>query len=116
MSTLIYNAKIYLERERFAQAMLINDQGRIEAVGTNEEIKALAGDATCYDAAGRTIVPGFNDSHQHLFNTGIALASVHLQGVTSIDGNISKTMNCNLAKSFSVWDGTRTISPMSTVC
>lgn len=84
MSTLIYNAKIYLERERFAQALLINDEGRIEAVGTNEEMAAISGDATRYDAAGRTIVPGFNDSHQHLFNTGIALASVHLQGVSSI--------------------------------
>ena len=85
MSTLIYNANIYVERGVFAQALLVGDDGKIAAVGTEEEVRAACtGSETQFDAQGRTIVPGFNDSHQHLFNTGIALAAVRLQGVTSI--------------------------------
>ena len=85
MSTLIYNANIYVQRGVFAQALLVGDDGKITAVGTEEEVRAACtGNENLYDAQGRTIVPGFNDSHQHLFNTGIALAAVRLQGVTSI--------------------------------
>lgn len=85
MSTLIYNANIYVERGVFAQALLVGDDGKIAAVGTEDEVRAACtGNETQFDAQGRTIVPGFNDSHQHLFNTGIALAAVRLQGVTSI--------------------------------
>lgn len=85
MSTLIYNANIYVQRGVFAQALLVGDDGKIAAVGTEDEVRAAStGNETQFDAQGRTIVPGFNDSHQHLFNTGIALAAVRLQGVTSI--------------------------------
>ena len=84
MATLIYNAHIYLERDRFADAILI-DEGLVKAVGTLEEVSAAApADAERWDARGRTVVPGFNDSHQHLFNTGIALADVRLHTARSI--------------------------------
>lgn len=86
MTTVIYNAKVYLERERFAQAVLIED-GIIKAVGSNEGILAAAGStAQRYDAAGRTVVPGFNDSHQHLRMVGELLGSIQLLGVTSLAG------------------------------
>ena len=92
MSTLIYNANIYVERGVFAEALLVGDDGKIAAVGTAAEVRAAAnGNETEYDAGGRTIVPGFNDSHQHLFNTGIALAAVRLQGVTSIQEVIERS-------------------------
>ena len=45
METVIFNANIYLEREKFAQALLIRD-GVIAQVGTNEEVlSAAAGQA-----------------------------------------------------------------------
>lgn len=92
MSTLIYNANIYVERGVFAEALLVGDDGKIAAVGTEAEVRAAANcNETEYDAGGRTIVPGFNDSHQHLFNTGIALAAVRLQGVTSIQEVIERS-------------------------
>ena len=76
METVIFNANIYLEREKFAQALLIRD-GVIAQVGTNEEVLSAAGaDASRMDAQGRTIVPGFNDSHQHLFGVGQMQLSV----------------------------------------
>lgn len=91
MSLLITNAKIYVERDCFAQALLVGENGRIEAVGSEEDVreKAPAG-CEVFDAQGRTIVPGFNDSHQHLMNTGIALAAVRLLGATSIEEVIEK--------------------------
>lgn len=83
-SMVIYNAKAYLERARFAQAILI-ENGIIRAVGSNEGILAAApAGAQRYDAGGRTIVPGFNDSHQHLQMVGELLGSIQLLGADSI--------------------------------
>ena len=83
-SMVIYNAKVYLERDCFAQAILIEGD-RIRAVGSNEGILAAAPtDAERFDAAGRTIVPGFNDSHQHLQMVGELLGSIQLLGAASI--------------------------------
>ena len=64
--TIVYNAKIVtVDDESFssnlgtiAQAMAIRD-GNILAVGSNSEIRALAGPQTeLIDLKGRTIVPG----------------------------------------------------------
>ena len=52
-------------REQIAEAMAIKD-GRILAVGGNEEIKKLAGPGTkAEDLAGRTVLPGLIESHCH---------------------------------------------------
>ena len=67
MNTVIYNANVYLERERFAQALLIED-GTIKMVGTNEEVLSAAPqDAKKMDAQGKTVIPGLVDTHQHLY-------------------------------------------------
>ena len=80
----IYNAKVYVERGHFEEAVLCED-GIIKAVGSNEGILAAApGDAKHYDAKGRTVVPGFNDSHQHLQSVGEDLANIQLLGADSI--------------------------------
>lgn len=47
--------------------------GRIVHVGTNNEVRAMAGDAPVFDAAGQTVVPGFVDGHAHLEMTCTAL-------------------------------------------
>lgn len=84
MKTAIINANVYLEREKFAQAVLISDE-TIEKVGTNAEILAdLPKDGTTIDAQGKTLIPGFNDSHEHLFHVGDEISQVHLLGVTSL--------------------------------
>ena len=50
MATLIFNAKIYVERNRFEEAMVI-DEGVIQALGTNDEMLEKYGKtATLYDA------------------------------------------------------------------
>ena len=58
------NAKIYVEKGVFAQALYAED-GIIRAVGKNEDVLPLCGDAQIIDCGGKTVVPGFNDSHMH---------------------------------------------------
>ena len=90
MSMLIHNAKIYVERDRFADAILIED-GAIIAVGKCDQIVADYPQADIvYDAQGRTIIPGFNDSHLHLMNKGVALAAVDLAGALSIEEVVAR--------------------------
>lgn len=90
MSMLIYNAKIYVERDRFEEALFI-ENGQVVDVGSNDVLLAKYAEAqTQYDAQGRTIIPGFNDSHLHLMNKGVALAAVDLAGATSIEEVIER--------------------------
>ncbi|MEX2376047.1 MAG: amidohydrolase [Dehalococcoidia bacterium] len=63
-----HGGKIVTVNEAFevAEAIAIRD-GRIVAVGTDREIRALAGAGTHeVNLRGRTIVPGFYDNHVHL--------------------------------------------------
>lgn len=63
----IVNAKIVTSStlQPAAQAIAIRD-GKIVAIGTNEEISASFGDATKrIDAGGNTVMPGINDGHSH---------------------------------------------------
>jgi len=52
---------------------------RLVAVGSNDEIRALAAGVDPVDAGGRLIVPGFIDTHVHFVAGGFRLASVQLR-------------------------------------
>jgi len=65
----IINGKIVTVDKEFsiAQAVAVKD-GKIIAVGKNDEVKALAGKNTkVLDLKGKTVLPGINDSHIHAF-------------------------------------------------
>ncbi|MBQ1580712.1 MAG: amidohydrolase family protein, partial [Firmicutes bacterium] len=81
----LINGKVYVERGDFRQAVYAED-GVIKAVGTNDEILALAGsDAKVVDAAGKTVIPGINDAHLHFLFVGIGLSRVDTMGCRSLD-------------------------------
>jgi predicted amidohydrolase YtcJ len=63
----VFNAKVYTVDSRAPQAEAFAVQsGRFTAVGSNAEIKALAGKNTqTFDARQMTVVPGFIDTHNH---------------------------------------------------
>ncbi|MFN4155861.1 MAG: amidohydrolase [Paracoccaceae bacterium] len=68
-----------------AQAVLITGN-RIAAVGTTVEIAALAGpEAEVIDARGRTVLPGFIESHVHLFVAAAELNHIQLWGLKGFD-------------------------------
>jgi len=60
--------------------------GRVLALGDDAEIAALAGPRTRrIDAGGATVLPGFIESHLHLFMGGAELAHLQLLGVKGMD-------------------------------
>jgi hypothetical protein len=69
---ILSNGKIITVDERFTIAQAVAVRGdRIVAVGTNQEIAALAGPATRrIDLGGRAMVPGLIDNHMHLLRYG----------------------------------------------
>lgn len=90
MRTLLINGKIYLEKGRFQEALAIKD-GIVEAIGTTKEIFKMQDESDqIMDLNGKTVLPGFNDSHLHLFLLGEAMASCNLKGSTSIDEMIAR--------------------------
>ncbi|MCQ2561056.1 MAG: amidohydrolase [Clostridia bacterium] len=90
MKKAFINGKIYLEREQFCQAVLAED-GIIKAVDSNEKIKVLAGpDAEIIDLGGKTMIPGFNDSHMHLMMVGEYLARADVSGSKSLQEVIDR--------------------------
>ena len=67
----VWNARVITmdERRPAAEAFAIRD-GRFVAVGSNAEVRPLAGgSAQQVDAKGGTVVPGFIDTHNHLGGT-----------------------------------------------
>jgi len=68
-----------------AAALAIQD-GHIISVGDNAQIRDLAGPQTrIIDAAGGTVLPGFIDSHVHLFGGSVELDYLDLYGVEGLD-------------------------------
>lgn len=65
-----------------ADAMLTRDN-RIVAVGSTRDVRRAAGsDHVWIDLEGRTVVPGFNDAHIHLFIMGDHALSITLHGLS----------------------------------
>ncbi|NLK43050.1 MAG: amidohydrolase [Tissierellia bacterium] len=87
MDTILINGKVYtMDKKRSIKEAIGIKNGRIEKLGTNEEILSLKDSGTeIIDLKGNLILPGFNDSYTHLVNLGYTLTMVGLQGVNSID-------------------------------
>ncbi|PKP61265.1 hypothetical protein CVT91_03545 [Candidatus Atribacteria bacterium HGW-Atribacteria-1] len=68
-----------------AQAVAIKD-GKFLAVGSDTEIKPFIGKHTkVFNLSGKTVVPGFIDSHLHMKWTGLNLNKINLRGISSIE-------------------------------
>jgi predicted amidohydrolase YtcJ len=90
MRTILHSGKIYQEKGKFCEALLIED-GVIVKTGTSEQILKLYEDDTdIVDLMDSTVVPGFNDSHLHFYYHGVTMASVNVYGSTSVEEVIEK--------------------------
>jgi len=70
--------------EPYAEAVAIKDE-KIVAVGANELAKAWIGDQTrVVSLNGKTVVPGFIDTHVHMRGFGRYLTKIDLRNVSSI--------------------------------
>ncbi len=88
MRQLFRNGVIYSMDEQNAchNAMLI-ENGRIAAIGEYEDVRRQAESggekASEVDLNGRTVLPGFIDSHMHLLEYGLTKGKVYLGGARS---------------------------------
>jgi predicted amidohydrolase YtcJ len=84
---IITNAKVLTMDEARPRAEAVAwGGGRILAVGSRAEVEALAGPATrVVDAGGRTLLPGFVESHLHLVLGGNELSQLQLGGVEGFE-------------------------------
>jgi predicted amidohydrolase YtcJ len=78
----------HMDTPQVVEAIAISD-GKVLAVGSNDEVKRLAGPKTHLHAldstrTGVTIFPGINDAHTHLGSAGQTKLNVDLTGVKSL--------------------------------
>ncbi len=85
--TLYHNANILTQnpRQPLAKAMLV-ENGKIVAVGEVKEVENHSDQSTQrIDLENKTVLPGFNDAHIHLWKVGqLASFIIDLRGVKSI--------------------------------
>lgn len=83
--TILTGAGLKEGNPRIVSAMAVSN-GKILAVGTDAEIKQLAGPRTrVRDLAGAFVMPGLNDAHVHLGGAGQTKLNVDLTGSQSLD-------------------------------
>ena len=74
-----------------AEAVLISGE-RIVKVGSTEEIRGeLPEKATTVDLKGRTVVPGFIDSHTHFVSWGLGLSRLDLREAATVSEALDMT-------------------------
>lgn len=81
---IVHHAQIYTVNENFAsvEAMAVQD-GKIVAIGTNDDILKEYKSDSLVDAKGAAVYPGFIDAHAHFLGYGQSLYAVDLMFVPS---------------------------------
>jgi len=85
--TVLHRGRIYTVDacDTVAEAVAIQN-GWIVAIGTSQDVLALAGPGTRrIDLEGRAVLPGFVDGHPHMDGVGIRFLKPSFDGVRSID-------------------------------
>jgi len=89
--TVIQNGRCITFARPHISALAISG-GRISAVGTDAEIGPMAGpDTSIINARGQTVMPGFIDSHVHIFLGSAELSNLNLRGLMGRD-NLAKAV------------------------
>jgi predicted amidohydrolase YtcJ len=84
---LLYNGKLHTQDPRTPHASaLATRHGRILAVGSDADIRGLAGPQTRQiDLAGRRVLPGLTDAHIHFYEWSLLLKGLPLHDTTSLE-------------------------------
>lgn len=85
-SLVILNAHVItLDHKKPAAEAIVVHEGKIVAVGSNDEIREYASKKTkTVNAKGKTVVPGLVDCHVHMTGFGQSLQNLDLRNVESI--------------------------------
>jgi predicted amidohydrolase YtcJ len=89
--TVLLNGKIVVYDAQPAQALAVRD-GKIAAIGSTADIRALAGPTTrTIDLGGRTVIPGLIDSHIHAIRAGLTYTTeVHWTGARTLSSALDR--------------------------
>lgn len=100
VDAIILDATIYTVNNSFdkASAMAVND-GKIVAIGSNDEISNKFESKNTIEAKGKFIYPGLIDAHCHFYGYGLGLQEVDLRGTKSMDEVITRIKTFQKAKS-----------------
>ncbi len=87
----VVNARVWTgDADRpWAEGLAVSGE-RLVAVGSNDEIRARAGNVDPIDAGGRLVVPGFIDTHVHFVDGGFRLASVQLRDAATREAFVER--------------------------
>lgn len=86
----IVDGRVFDGRVGTADTAVAIRDGRILAIGSDAEIRALVGPETrVVDAAGGGILPGFVDAHIHAAFAGVERLSCDLTGAASVDDTLA---------------------------
>ena len=90
--TIFINGNIYTVNEKQPHAEAIAVKGdRIIFVGANADAEKFRGDKTrIVDLAGKTVMPGFTDSHCHIFGIGEREMTLNLEGTNTREDFLAK--------------------------
>ena len=81
---IVYHANVYTVNDKFdtVQAFAVKD-GKILALGSNDEIRKQYTSKTEVDAMGKSIYPGLIDAHAHFYRYGLGLQTAELRETNS---------------------------------
>ena len=90
--TIFINGNVYTvnEKQPRAEAIAVS-RDRIVFVGSNANAQKLRTDKTrIIDLAGKTVTPGFTDSHCHIFGIGEREMTLNLEGTNTLEDFLQK--------------------------
>ncbi|WP_273322766.1 amidohydrolase [Vallitalea guaymasensis] len=93
MDIILYNGKVITmdEDKPYSSGVCIKGN-KIYKVGNDEEVLECKKENTkLIDLQGRSLLPGFNDSHMHLINFAYTDSMIRLAGLTSVNEIIEKS-------------------------
>ena len=104
--TILVDGKIVtVDRQGSTRNALAIRDGRIAAVGTDAEIRRLAGPRTrVIDVQGRTVIPGLIDSHMHAIRAALSFSTeVNWIGAASLAEGLERLHQASLKARPGAW-------------
>lgn len=93
MKTLFFNGNIITmdKNQPYVDSIVVEKDKFTFAGEYNDAVKLIDDNDEKIDLKGKTVIPGFNDSHVHLLNYGYSLTKIDCNGIKSIEEIIEKS-------------------------
>ena len=106
IDTILVNGKVLTVDPQFSiRSALAVREGRIAAVGSDLDVRRLAGPKTrTIDLQGRTVIPGLIDSHMHAIRAALSFSTeVNWIGATSLADALNRVHDASLRAKPGAW-------------